>query len=138
MLFRSNDWHVVYRGDNLAEGAVASVRLLGKDLVLWRYNGRVMAWLDLCIHRGARFSMGQVINGEMVCPYHGWRYNSAGRCTLIPSQPSDPVPRRARAVTYECAERYGFIWVCMGTPQADIPAHPEWDDESFAKVFTGP
>ncbi len=133
-----NDWHVVYRSRDLAESALRPIRLLGEDLVLWRSGGMAMAWLDLCIHRGSRLSMGRVLKGEMVCPYHGWRYDREGRCTLIPSQPDEPIPRRARAITYHCRESYGFVWVCMGEPAADIPPHPEWDDADYDKVYTGP
>ena len=49
-----NDWHVVGRADDLKEGEVLPARLLGEDLVLWRSNGQVLAWQDLCLHRGAR------------------------------------------------------------------------------------
>ena len=133
-----NDWHVVYRSADLAEGDNRGVRLLGEDLVIWRSGGRAMAWLDLCIHRGSRFSLGRVRDGEMVCPYHGWRYNRDGRCTLIPSQPDLPIPKRARAITYHCQERYGFIWVCMGEPAVDLPVLREWEDEDYVSVHTGP
>ena len=133
-----NDRHVVYRSCDLHEGAIQPIRLLGEDLVRWRSGAVAMAWLDLCIHRGSRFSMGRVHNGEMVCPYHGWRYNREGRCTLIPSQPDEPIPTRARAITYRCRESYGFVWVCMGEPAADLPLHPEWEDADYDKVHTGP
>ena len=133
-----DEWHVVYRSRDLPEGAMQPVRLLGEDLVLWRSGGEAMAWLDLCIHRGSRLSLGKVHRGEVVCPYHGWRYDREGRCTLIPSQPDEPIPRRARAVTYRCREKYGFVWVCMGEPAAGIPVHPEWDDPEYEKVQTGP
>ena len=91
------EWHVVYRSADLADGDIQPVTLLEQDLVLWRDAGKVMAWLDLCIHRGARLSLGCIKNGELVCPYHGWRYNSDGDCTLIPAQPKDPIPSRAKA-----------------------------------------
>jgi phenylpropionate dioxygenase-like ring-hydroxylating dioxygenase large terminal subunit len=133
-----NDWHVVYSSAALADGSVAAVRLLGEDLVLWRWKGQAMAWLDLCVHRGSRLTMGRVLNGELVCPYHGWHYDREGQCTLIPAQPNLPIPKRARAITYNCQERYGFIWVCMGEPVGEIPALPEWDNEKFVKVYTGP
>ncbi len=133
-----NEWHVVYRSHDLSDGDVRPVRLLGQDLVIWRSNGQAVAWLDLCIHRGARLSLGQVVNSELVCPYHGWRYNVEGNCTLIPAQPKSPIPTRACAQTYHCQEKSGFIWVCLGEPIADVPDHPEWDDDEFLKVFTGP
>lgn len=133
-----NEWHVVGRSAELKEGTVRPVTLLNQDLVLWRHEGEAMAWLDLCIHRGARLSLGCVERGELVCPYHGWRYDREGRCTLIPAQPNDPIPQRARARTFHCSEASGFIWVCLGEPQAPLPRHPEWEDERFIKVFTGP
>ena len=80
-----NEWHVVYRSHSLSEGDVRPIRLLGQDLVIWRSSGKAVAWLDLCIHRGARLSLGQVVDNELVCPYHGWRYNLEGTCTLIPA-----------------------------------------------------
>ena len=133
-----NEWHVVHRSRDLVDGDVKAVRLLGQDLVLWRSAGRAMAWLDLCIHRGARLSLGQVRADELVCPYHGWRYGHDGKCTLIPAQPKDPIPTRACAQTYHCQEKSGFIWVCLGEPAHDIPTHPEWENDDFLKVFTGP
>ena len=48
-----HDWHVVARSEDLEEGGVIAVRLLEEDLVIWRLNGQVMAWQDLCIHRGS-------------------------------------------------------------------------------------
>ena len=78
-----NDWHVMGRAEDLAEGAVLPVRLLGEELVLWRSNGQVLAWQDLCLHRGARLSLGRVEAGSLICPYHGWSYNQAGQCVRI-------------------------------------------------------
>ena len=134
-----NDWHVVYRSREILPRArsgrsVCWVRTwcCGARAV-WRWPGSTSAF-----NRGSRLSMGRVLKGEMVCPYHGWRYDREGRCTLIPSQPDEPIPRRARAITYHCRESYGFVWVCMGEPSADLPPHPEWDDADYDKVYTGP
>ena len=133
-----NDWHPVYRAAELPEGEVRKARLLGEDLVIWRTGGRVMAWLDLCIHRGSRLSMGWVEDGEIVCPYHGWRYDCEGRCTRIPAHPDITIPKKARAATYHAEERCGLVWVCMGEPANDIPPLPEWGKPGFVSVHTGP
>ena len=52
---------------------------------------------DLCVHRGTALSLGWVSGNELVCPYHGWRYRTDGRCVAIP-QLEDPsrVPAKAR------------------------------------------
>ena len=53
-----NDWYVVARSSDLEEGAVMEASLLGETLVLWRTGGEVLAWKDLCIHRGSKLSLG--------------------------------------------------------------------------------
>ncbi len=133
-----NDWHVVARSEDLAEGGILSVRLLGTDLVLWRLNGQTLAWQDLCIHRGARLSLGRVSGQTLVCPYHGWTYNSAGECVHIPAHPDQKAPAKARTQAYQARESYGLIWVSLGRPAGDVPPLPEWEDSTYRKVLCGP
>ena len=77
-------------------------------------------------------------DGCLICPYHGWTYDSSGQCVRIPAHPLQPPPARARATSYRALERYGLIWVCLGTPKGDVPLFSEWDDVSFRKVGAGP
>jgi phenylpropionate dioxygenase-like ring-hydroxylating dioxygenase large terminal subunit len=133
-----DDWHVVARTKDVREGKVMKVRLLGEDLVVWRHEGRVMAWKDLCIHRGARLSMGWVENGEVVCPYHGWRYNCEGACTLMPAHPDQAPPKKAHAFVHRVEEKYDWIWVSLGNPDHDVPPFFQWDDPGFRKFQAGP
>lgn len=133
-----NDWHVVAESSRAAPGVVLSARLLGQDLVLWRSNEGVSVWQDLCLHRGAKLSGGRIQDGCLVCPYHGWNYDAAGRCVRIPAHPKQPPPLRARTTSYRVIERYGLIWACLGTPEKDVPVFSEWEDPSFRKVPAGP
>jgi phenylpropionate dioxygenase-like ring-hydroxylating dioxygenase large terminal subunit len=132
------DWYPVARSDGLAHGQLRGVTLLGQDLVLWRAGGGVAAWLDLCIHRGTRLSLGAVEEGQLVCPYHGWRYDPAGRCVKIPAHPGQKPPAKARAAIFQATERYGLIWVSLGDPERDVPAFPEEDDPAYRKILCGP
>ncbi|MFN8458415.1 MAG: aromatic ring-hydroxylating dioxygenase subunit alpha, partial [Anaerolineae bacterium] len=120
-----NDWHVVARSQDVAEGQLVATRLLEEDLVLWRCNGQVLAWQDLCIHRGTRLSLGKVEDEMVVCPYHGWTYNAEGRCLRIPAHPDQSPPAKARVKPYQAQERYGLVWVSLGQPDKDIPPFPE-------------
>ena len=133
-----NDWHAVARSEELSEGQVLSARLLEEDLVLWRLDGRVLAWQDLCLHRGTRLSLGKVEDNTLVCPYHGWRYNGQGRCVHIPAHPDQPPPTRARVNAYNIKEQYGLIWVSLGEPPEEVPPFPEWNDPGFRKILCGP
>lgn len=133
-----NDWHPVLPSGRLAEKGVQSVRLLGEEIVLWRLNGQVMAWRDLCIHRGTRLSLGKVEQDTLVCPYHGWRYHANGVCAHIPAHPDQTPPSKARAATYHACEAYDMIWVCLGKPVHEVPAFPEWDEAAYRKLLCGP
>jgi phenylpropionate dioxygenase-like ring-hydroxylating dioxygenase large terminal subunit len=133
-----NDWHVVARAADMKPGEVRAVKLLGREIVLWRNGDGIQAWLDLCIHRGARLSRGKVERECLVCPYHGWNYNSEGECIRIPAHPDLKPPARAHATTYRVREKYGLVWVCLGEPQGEIAPFPEWDDASFRKAPAGP
>ncbi|MDX1994560.1 MAG: aromatic ring-hydroxylating dioxygenase subunit alpha [bacterium] len=133
-----NDWHCVAFAAQLGEGQMLPARLLGEDIVLWRLNGRVMAWQDLCIHRGAKLSLGRISGETLICPYHGWTYNSEGRCVKMPAHPDQTPPAKAVVKTYQVCERYGMVWVCPGEPANEPPPFEEWDDASFRKVACGP
>ena len=133
-----NDWHPVCPSNALADSNVLSVRLLDEEIVLWRTNGSVMAWQDLCIHRGTRLSRGKVQNACLVCPYHGWEYDSTGHCVRIPAHAEQAPPTKAKAHVYQAQEAYGMVWVSLGNPDHDIPPFPEWHDADFRKLFCGP
>lgn len=97
--------------------------IFGENYVAWRSEGgAVSAAADECPHRAARLSQGWLTNGCLTCPYHGWQFDQEGNCVQIPSaDPALPVPARAHLDSVLAAERYGLIWVCVGTPRAVIP-----------------
>jgi phenylpropionate dioxygenase-like ring-hydroxylating dioxygenase large terminal subunit len=133
-----NDWHPVARATDVPAGSVKAVQLLGEGIVLWRVQGQVMAWRDLCLHRGTRLSLGKVEEDSLVCPYHGWRYNRAGRCTHMPAHPDQTPPAKAVVKTYQVVEQYDLIWVTLGNPAQGPPPFPEWNKPEYRKILSGP
>jgi phenylpropionate dioxygenase-like ring-hydroxylating dioxygenase large terminal subunit len=137
-----NEWFAVAWTSSVPENKLLPLRVLGQDVVLWRTSDAVHAWRDVCIHRGAKLSLGKISRSEkgecVICPYHGWEYNSAGECVRIPAQPEQAPPSRARAETFAAREKYGLVWVCLGKPKGDIPAFPEADTPGFRLICTGP
>jgi len=124
-------WHPVVRTEELGDAPLA-VRVLGEGLVLFRSGSRVVAFKDLCVHRGTQLSRGFIDDGTLVCAYHGWAYGPDGACVRIPVLPSDqPIPRKARATAYRVTQRYGLIWVCLDEPQAPVPEIPELEDPAL-------
>jgi phenylpropionate dioxygenase-like ring-hydroxylating dioxygenase large terminal subunit len=132
-------WHPVAFADAVAERPTAA-GLLGERLVLWRdSNGTARAHSDLCVHRGTALSLGWVSGDELVCPYHGWRYATSGKCVAIP-QLEDPsrVPTKANIASFRCAERYGLLWVALDEPRWELPAVPELESADWKVVAAGP
>jgi phenylpropionate dioxygenase-like ring-hydroxylating dioxygenase large terminal subunit len=136
------EWFAVAWTSSLPKETLLAARLLGQDMVLWRANDGVHAWKDLCVHRGAKLSLGSIVRAEngacVACPYHGWEYNSEGACVRIPAHPEQQPPTRARVDTFPVREKYGLIWVCLGDPSGKVPAFPEGDDPSFRLISAGP
>ena len=81
--------------------APLGVALLDTPIVLWRSpDGTLHAARDQCPHRGAALSLGQVRDDTLMCPYHGWVYDSGGQCIRQPASPglTPPAERAARDV----------------------------------------
>ncbi|MGI0090341.1 MAG: Rieske 2Fe-2S domain-containing protein [Nitrososphaerales archaeon] len=133
-----HDWHIVARSEDLGENSLLPARVLEEDIVLWRSPDGLLAWQDLCLHRGSKLSLGRIESNNLVCAYHGWTYDSHGACVSIPAHPDQQPPAKARVKIYGVKERYGLLWVCLGSPSSDIGAFPEWEDGSYRKIFCGP
>jgi phenylpropionate dioxygenase-like ring-hydroxylating dioxygenase large terminal subunit len=132
-------WHPVAYGEQVSGGPLGTT-LLEEPLVLWRDGaGSLRALSDICIHRGTALSLGWVDGGEIVCPYHGWRYQADGVCSLIPHL-ADPtrIPAKARVPAFRCEERYGIVWVALDEPAWPLPEAPELEQEGWVVVRAGP
>jgi vanillate O-demethylase monooxygenase subunit len=109
-------WHVVGSVHEL--DVPRRVELLGRSLVVFA-GGEHPAVLDAgCIHRGTDLSLGDVVDGCIRCPYHGWRFDVDGRCVAIPSAPDGPIPPTATARSYPVEVRDGLVWASLD-PDAD-------------------
>jgi phenylpropionate dioxygenase-like ring-hydroxylating dioxygenase large terminal subunit len=134
-----NDWHPVADSAKLTAGALLPVRLLDREVVLWRDSGgKVHAWLDRCPHRGTRLSIGRIEADEVICAYHGWRFAGSGQCTHFPALPDLTPPANACARQYHVEEMYGLVWVCVGEPRGTILPFPEYANTGLRKVLCGP
>jgi phenylpropionate dioxygenase-like ring-hydroxylating dioxygenase large terminal subunit len=134
-----NDWHPVADAAQLPPGTLKAVRLLERDIVLWRdSDGTVHAWEDRCPHRGTRLSIGRIVDDQLICAYHGWRFASSGRCVHFPALPAVTPPESACARAYRAAEQYGLVWLCVGEPQGEILPFPEYHNPGLRKVVCGP
>jgi phenylpropionate dioxygenase-like ring-hydroxylating dioxygenase large terminal subunit len=100
--------------------------IIGTKLVAYRdLAGRAVVMEDRCAHRGVALSEGHIIDGCIMCPYHGWRYDHTGRCVRVPSLlREEPLPD-FRVPVYDSQEHDGTIWVVLSNlPHTTEP--PRW------------
>ena len=105
-----------------------AVRALGEDLVLFRDGaGRPGLVTARCCHRGTTLYYGRVEERGIRCCYHGWLFDTEGRCLEQPCEPDGGRLRdRVRQPWYPVAERYGLIFAYMGPP-AKQPVLPRYE-----------
>jgi phenylpropionate dioxygenase-like ring-hydroxylating dioxygenase large terminal subunit len=106
-------WYVVAETRTLRPGQVLARRVLDEWLAVFRdASGAPVALRDVCLHRNAQLSRGEVRDGRLTCPYHGWVYDGEGRVVAVPSLGDDTrkIGRRC-AVRYATCELDGFVYV---------------------------
>ena len=107
---------------------------MGEEIVIWCDADENICVADaFCPHLGSHLGPkagGKVRDGCLVCPFHGFTFDSSGKCV---STPFAPPPPNARLKLYETREIAGMIFAWWGLegrkPQwtlPDVPQDPEW------------
>lgn len=127
-----DQWYAILEADKVGQKPVG-VRRLGENLVLWRdAQGVIRCAPDRCPHRGSKLSIGDVVNGDLECPYHGFRFDGGGACTMIPALGDGArVPAGMRLRLRPLQEAHGLIWMWWGAARKDYPEIP-WFPQSSA------
>jgi len=114
-----------------------AARLLDERVVVYRLSdGSVTAARDICYHRGVPLSLGHVEGDEIVCKYHGLRYDRQGRCICIPAHPGGAISPRLHLDMYPAQERYGLVWVrLLDNGPLPLPEMKEWEDPDYLQVL---
>ena len=119
------------------DGAPRRVRLLGEDLVAFRDSkGRLGLIDEHCPHRGASLALGRNEECGLRCLYHGWKFDVAGNCLDMASEPPETrFADKVKLKSYPVREAGGFVWAYMGPPE-EMPEFqaPAWAPTADARV----
>lgn len=111
-------WWPVAAVSSLETDRPNALQLLGKPLVAFWDGNRWNVLDDLCSHRFAPLSEGRVVDCRLQCAYHGWEFNSSGKCTRVPQAPTQT--EKAKAVrAYPVREDISMLWVWMDPESYD-------------------
>jgi 3-ketosteroid 9alpha-monooxygenase subunit A len=134
-------WFQVAWSADLKPGDVVPIEYFDRRLVAWRdEDGAAHVNDAFCPHLGAHLGYGGSVSGDdLVCPFHGWRFNAEGQNTLIPY--SERLNKKACVQSFPVTERNGLVmaWYHPGAdaPKWEIPEIPEFNDpDNFTPMET--
>jgi nitrite reductase/ring-hydroxylating ferredoxin subunit len=68
-------------------GKGKQVKVGGKTIALFNVGGTFLAIDDTCTHRGAPLSEGEIEGNEVICPWHGARFDLTSGAVMAPPAP---------------------------------------------------
>jgi len=127
-------WYWALESSELRRGRAVKLRLLGRELALYRgLDGRVAALDAYCPHMGAHLGEGAVEEGGLRCLFHGWKFGRDGRCAEVPAAAGGCPPAAARTSSWPVEEKHGLVWVWTGPePRHGVPTPPELEGAEAA------
>lgn len=128
VLFKQTPQFVCLSTELAEPGAYRTFDETGVPIVVARQgDGSVRAFLNICLHRGARLvreAEGKA--NRFTCWFHGWTFAATGQRIAVPEAErfEGGLDGRDHLISLPCAERHGMIFV-VPTPGAslDLDAH---------------
>lgn len=138
-MFFEHAWYVAGWSSEFNR-SLAAKKILGETVLLFRkQDGELTAISNVCPHRFAPLSMGELHGDTVVCGYHGLQFNSEGSCIHNPHG-NGAIPSRAHLKKYAVFEKQQLAWIWPGdTTLADtglIPDFPHLERPGF-KTLSG-
>ena len=131
-------WFAVAETEDLEVGQTKAAYYFDTHLVLWRDDeGGVHVQDAFCPHLGAHLGHGGTVEGcEIMCPFHGWKFDAEGANSDIPY--SERTNKRAKIRTFPAMERNGFVYAWYHPHEEP----PTWEVEAVLEIdggeFSGP
>ncbi len=82
---RDSSWMVALQVEEIPDGGILVKELDGHSLLFSRQGSRISCFENACAHMGMSLEMGEINNGIITCPYHGFQYSlTTGECLTAP------------------------------------------------------
>ncbi|MDY6065633.1 MAG: aromatic ring-hydroxylating dioxygenase subunit alpha [Finegoldia sp.] len=135
-----NKWYGILPSKKVKKGDIVGIKRFGTNLVLFRTeDGKLSCLTDVCSHRGASLSQGNIKDNCIKCPFHGLEFNSQGECELVPALGIENQENldRFNLKSYKVVEKFDIIFVFYGDDEekskepAPFDLLGEYIDDSF-------
>ena len=131
-------WYFVASVGALRKQTLIERTWLGQEIVAWcNDEGTVCVADAYCPHLGSHLGPttgGIVRDGCLVCPFHGFQYDVAGRCVATPNAPA---PKNAKLKRFETQVVNGLIfawWSSVGQPPYFTLPTDRQDEDGWTAV----
>ena len=116
-------WYFITNREVLQKAKLIRKTWMGEEIVVWLCgNGRVCVADAYCPHLGADLGPatgGRICEGRLVCPFHGYEFDTTGQCVATPFAPP---PKTAKLRVFETQEVAGLIFAWWGIGGRE----PQW------------
>lgn len=89
--------------DAIAEAKAKMVLINGENIAIFKYDGKLSAVSNVCKHQNGPLGEGKIVDGCIVCPWHGYQYKPEDGCS--------PPPFTEKVVTYELKLKDNLVYV---------------------------
>lgn len=89
--------------DDIPEKRAVIRCLSGERVAIFRYDGKISALSNVCQHQNGPLGEGRIVNGCVVCPWHGYEY--------VPDTGASPPPFTEKVPTFVTRVVDGRVWV---------------------------
>lgn len=122
-------WYLIATRESIEKKRLIEKTWMGEQIVAWcDETGAICVADAFCPHLGSHMGPtvgGRVRDGCLVCPFHGFTFDTTGQCVATPNAPA---PKAARLKVYRTREILGLIFAWWGAggrpPQWDLPEEP--------------
>ena len=125
-------WYRIADSAEIDAAALSTHSFFGRELVGFRTGDGAVSVLDAhCPHLGAHLGVGGAIQDDcVVCPFHGWSFDTEGNNVDIPYRTE--INRKARLRIYPAQDWCGLVMVWFDEagqpPTWQLPELPELQD----------
>lgn len=126
-------WFCVADSDEVKQGEMKPVSFFGDQFVVYRtLDGVARVANAFCPHLGAHVAShdGKIENGEIVCPFHKWRFaGDTGLCTSVPY--ADAPAGKVGLKVYPTKELLGLVLMYFDPSGRPADGLPTYDTDEF-------
>jgi len=123
-----NGWFNLCASNEVAKGKVIEINAFNEKLAVFRTQSGKISVIDAyCPHLGANLTDGCVKGERLICPFHGWQFNTTGACVKIPySEEGENIHHKTNK-KWIIKENWGLIMVWYHSNNE----LPTWEPEGY-------